>query len=53
MSGLFTRGHVIVAIVVAVAAVAAGGTALALTTSAASHVVSMSTAVSRWSAAGS
>jgi hypothetical protein len=44
MSGLFTRGRVIVAVVVAVAAVAVGGTALALTTSAASHVVSMSTA---------
>jgi hypothetical protein len=44
MSGLFTRGRVIVAVVVAVAAVAVGGTALALTTSAASHVASMSTA---------
>jgi hypothetical protein len=44
ISGLFTRGRVIVAVVVAVAAVAAGGTALALTTSAPSHVVSMSTA---------
>lgn len=44
MSGLFTRGRVIVAVIVAVAAVAVGGTALALTTSAASHVVSMSTA---------
>ena len=44
MSGLSTRGRVIVAVVVAVAAVAVGGTALALTTSAASHVVSMSTA---------
>ncbi len=44
MSGLFTRGRVIVAVVVAVAAVAVGGTALALTASAASHVVSMSTA---------
>ena len=44
MSGLFTGGRVIAAVAVAVAAVAAGGTALALTTSAASHVVSMSTA---------
>jgi hypothetical protein len=44
MSGLSTRGRVIVAVVAAVAAVAVGGTALALTTSAASHVVSMSTA---------
>ena len=44
MSGLFTRGRVIVAVIVAVAAVAVGGTALALTTSAASHVVFMSTA---------
>jgi hypothetical protein len=44
ISGLFTRGRVIVAVVVAVAAVAAGGTALALTTSAPSHVVSMPTA---------
>ena len=43
ISGLFTRGRVIVAVVVAVAAVAVGGTALALTTSASSHVVSMST----------
>lgn len=42
ISGLFTRGHVIVA-VAAVAAVAGGGTALALTTSPSSHVVSMST----------
>jgi len=40
---LFTRGRVIVAVVVAVAAVAVGGTALALTTSPPSHVVSMST----------
>ena len=44
MSGLFTGGRVIAAVAVAVAAVAAGGTALALTTSATSHVVSMSTA---------
>ncbi len=45
ISGLFTRGRVIVAaVVVVVAAVAAGGTAVALTTSPASHVVSMSTA---------
>ncbi len=44
MSGLFTRGRVIVAVVVAVAAVAVGGTALALTTSPAAHVASMSTA---------
>ena len=44
ISGLFTRGRVIVAVVVAVAAVAAGGTALALTASPPSHVVSMSTA---------
>ncbi len=43
ISGLFTRARVIVAVLVAVAAVAAGGTALALTTSASSHVVSMST----------
>jgi hypothetical protein len=43
ISGLYTRGRVIVAVLVAVAAVAAGGTALALTTSASSHVVSMST----------
>ena len=43
ISGLFTRRRVIVAVVVAVAAVAVGGTALALTTSASSHVVSMST----------
>ena len=42
ISGLFTRGRVIVAVVVAVAAVAVGGTALALTTSVPSHVVSMS-----------
>jgi hypothetical protein len=38
ISGLYTRGRVIVAVLVAVAAVAAGGTALALTTSASSHV---------------
>ena len=44
ISGLFTRGRVIVAVVVAVTAVAAGGTALALTTSTSSHLVSMSTA---------
>ena len=44
ISGLFTRGRVIVAVVVVVAAIAAGGTALALTPSAPSHVVSMSTA---------
>ena len=44
ISGLFTRGRVIVAVVVAVAAVTAGGAALALTTSTPSHVVSMSTA---------
>jgi hypothetical protein len=44
MSGLSTRGRVIVAVVAAVAAVTVGGTALALTTSAAPHVVSMSTA---------
>lgn len=44
ISGLFTRGRVIVVVVVAVVAVAVGGTALALTTSAPSHVVSMSTA---------
>jgi hypothetical protein len=44
ISGLFTRGRVIMAVVVAVAAVAVGGTALALTTSASSHVVSMPTA---------
>jgi hypothetical protein len=43
MSGLLTRGRVIVA-VVAVAAGAVGGTAFALTTSASSHVASMSTA---------
>ena len=44
ISGLFTRGHVILAVAAVVAAVAGGGTALALTTSAPSHVVSMSTA---------
>ncbi len=44
ISGLFTPGRVIVAAAVAVAAVAVGGTAVALTTSAPSHVVSMSTA---------
>jgi hypothetical protein len=44
ISGLFTRGRVIVVVVVAVVAMAVGGTALALTTSAPSHVVSMSTA---------
>ncbi len=44
ISGLFTRGRVIVAAAVAVAAMAVGGTAVALTTSASSHVVSMSTA---------
>ena len=44
ISGLLTRGHVIVAVGVAVAAVAAGGTAVALTTSPPSHVVSMATA---------
>ena len=44
ISGLFTRGRVIVAVVTAVAAVAVGGTALALTTSPSSHVVSISTA---------
>ena len=43
-SGLLTRGHVIVAVVIAVAAVAAGGTAVALTTSPPSHVASMATA---------
>ena len=43
ISGLFTRGRVIVTVVVAVAAVAIGGTALALTTTSPSHVVSMST----------
>jgi hypothetical protein len=43
MSGWFTRGRVIVAVVVAVAALAAGGTAFALTTSSSSpHVASMS-----------
>jgi hypothetical protein len=44
ISGSFTRGRVIVAVVVAVAAVAVGGTAFALTTPASSHVVSMPTA---------
>ena len=44
ISGLFTRGRVILAVAVVVAAVAGGGTALALTTSPPSHVVSMSTA---------
>ncbi len=44
ISGLFTRGRVIAAVVAAMAAVAVGGTALALTTSPPSHVVSMSTA---------
>ena len=44
VSGLFTRGHVILTVAAVVAAVAGGGTALALTTSAPSHVVSMSTA---------
>jgi len=44
ISGLFTRGHVILTVAAVVAAVAGGGTALALTTSAPSHVVSMSTA---------
>jgi hypothetical protein len=44
ISGLFTRGHVILTVAAVVAAVAGGGTALALTTSASSHVVSMSTA---------
>ena len=44
MSGLFTRGRVILAVAAVVAAVAGGGTALALTTSAPSHVASMSTA---------
>jgi hypothetical protein len=44
ISGFFTRGRVIAAVVAAVAAVAVGGTALALTTSPPSHVVSMSTA---------
>lgn len=43
-SGLFTRGHVILTVAAVVAAVAGGGTALALTASAPSHVVSMSTA---------
>jgi hypothetical protein len=41
MSGWFTRGHVIVAVVAAAAAVAAGGTALGLTVSSSSHVVSL------------
>ena len=44
ISGLFTRGRVIVAVLVAVAAVAVGGTALALTASPTAHVASMSTA---------
>jgi hypothetical protein len=44
ISGLFTRGHVILTVAAVVATVAGGGTALALTTSAPSHVVSMSTA---------
>ena len=44
ISGLLTRGRVIIAVAVAVAAVAVSGTAVALTTSAASHVVSMSMA---------
>ena len=44
ISGLFTRGHVIFTVAAVVAVVAGGGTALALTTSAPSHVVSMSTA---------
>jgi hypothetical protein len=44
ISRLFTRGRVIVTALVAVAAVAVGGTALALTTSPSSHVVSVSTA---------
>ena len=44
ISGLFTRGHVILAVPAVVAVVAGGGTALALTTSAPSHAVSMSTA---------
>jgi hypothetical protein len=44
ISGLFTRGHVILTVAAVVAAVAGGGTALALTTPAPSHVVSMSTA---------
>jgi hypothetical protein len=43
-SGLFTRGHVILTVAAVVAVVAGGGTALALTASAPSHVVSMSTA---------
>lgn len=41
MAGLLTRGRVITAVVVAVAAVAVGGTAFALSTSVPSHVVSM------------
>ena len=41
---MFTHGRVIVAVPVAVAAVAAGGTAVALTASPAAHVASMSTA---------
>jgi hypothetical protein len=44
ISGLFTRGHVILTVPAVVVAVAGGGTALVLTTSAPSHVVSMSTA---------
>jgi hypothetical protein len=44
ISGLFTRGHVIFTVAAVVAVVAGGGTALALTTSAPSHVASMSTA---------
>lgn len=44
ISGLFTRGRVILTVAAVVAVVAGGGTALALTTSAPSHVVSMSTA---------
>ena len=44
ISGLFTRGHVILTVAAVVAVVAGGGTALALTASAPSHVVSMSTA---------
>ncbi len=44
MSGLFTRGRVLTAVVATVVAVAAGDTALALTASSPSHVVSLSTA---------
>ena len=44
ISGLFTRGHVILTVAAVVAVVAGGGTALALTASAPSHVVSMSAA---------